>query len=166
MRTAAAVLWMLVSGLAAVALMFGGIGLAAIGGLDLWARHGEYQVGFKESGDDCGIENVVLDVESGEPLFCTTVLIVPSTEEASFTGFTDEQNADVFELARELAQSDGLSEFDQRQIQSRVDLYAGTVPPERRRQHPFWSGANNVVAGLGAAGLGVLLAAFVRSRVS
>ncbi|MEU8222799.1 hypothetical protein [Kribbella sp. NPDC048915] len=161
MRTTAAERWMVAGAMAAFLLVFGGIVLAAIGGIELWHRSGEYKVGFRSSGDDCGIEKVEISVRSGKPLFCTTPgVIVPSTWKASFTGFTDDQNADVFELALELAKDDGLSEADQRQIQFRVDAYAGTVPPERRRQHPSWSGKNRVATGvialsLGAAGLAV-----------
>lgn len=148
------------------ALLLGGVVLAVIGGFDLRDEHGLYQVGFKTSGEGCGYEDVELEVESGKPLFCTTGPMPPSTYKASFEGFTDEQNENVFALATQLAQDDGLSKAEQQKIQDLVDSYAASMPAERRPQHRFWWGTNNLIAGLGAAGLGALVYAGFRSRGS
>ncbi|TCC38442.1 hypothetical protein [Kribbella speibonae] len=156
----------LVGSLVMTALLLGGAALAVVGGAQLWMQHGVYQVGFKTSGDDCGIEDVELDVRSGEPLVCTSLPMPPSTYKATFEGFTDEQNENVFALATQLAQDDGLSKADQQKIQDLVDSYAASMPAERRPQHRFWWGSNNLIAGLGAAGLGALVYAGFRSRGS
>jgi hypothetical protein len=151
--------------LSMVVLVLGGIALAVAGGFQLWEDHGIYQVGFKEPGEGCGIQDVEIDVRSGKPLFCTSLPMALNTSEASFQGFTDEQNSNVLAQAEQLAEVDGLSNADQRKIQGTVDTYAATVPKDRRRQHSFWWGINNLIGGLGAAGLGGLILAGLRSRM-
>jgi hypothetical protein len=42
------------------------------------------------------------------PLFCTSLPTAPSNYTSGFDGFTDEQNSNVFALATQLAEGDGL----------------------------------------------------------
>jgi len=147
--------------LAMVVLLLGGIALTGIGAMNLYDDHTAYHVAFKKPSDGCGARKVTFDVQSGKPLFCTSLPTVPGHPTASLPGFTDEQNANVFALAEQLA-DDGLSKAEQQKIQASVSDYAATVPQDKRPQHGFWWGSNNLIGGLGAVGAGTLLYAALR----
>ncbi|MEU4197774.1 hypothetical protein AB0E69_38165 [Kribbella sp. NPDC026611] len=156
----------LIGAVATVVLVVGGLALTGYGVLELWLQHGDYQVGFKHSGDGCGVQKVQLSLESGRPLFCTSLPTAPAGTTAAFPGFTEEQNSDVIALAEQLADDGGLSADDQEQIQDQVDAYARSVAPEARPRHGFWWGTTNLAGGLGALGLGALLRSAARTRTT
>lgn len=152
--------------LCAMALIVGGLALGGVGAWNLYDEHTRYQVAFTHSGADCGAEAVAIDVQTGKALNCTrTAPFSPNDQTPTFPGFTAEQNANVLALAEQLAGDDGLSKAEQKKVQASVRSYASTA-----QHHGFWWGANNLVAGLGAVGLGALLYAGllkqVRSRAS
>lgn len=116
--------------LALFALFVAGAGFILIGFADQNAADHVYVVKFARPGDDCGPEELALDVKDGHTLACT-VGIPYEEPHVDLPGFTDEQNAAVQSLAAELGVG-GLSEPEQRRIQAEVDRYAAAVPPEQR----------------------------------
>lgn len=152
--------------LVAVAVMLGGLGLfvggftfGLVGFADQRVADHVYVVAYKHPGDDCGPERLELDVEDGVPLACSPVPVT-SQVKVDLPGFTETQNADVENLAKELG-AGGLSTSDQRQIQALVDRYAAGVPAGQRPYpadafiswHGIWG------ARLGWIGVGMVAAA-------
>jgi len=144
----------------AMLLLLGGVWLMIVGGFQWFGFHMEYTIGFRNSGDSCGVQRVQLDTASGEPLVCTVRSTstgpegLPSSDRAArFTGFTDDQNAEVLALAVGRAGRSGLTEADRREIQNLVDRYAAPLAAE----HGFWWSTGNLLVGLAAACLGLLL---------
>src|SRR5690606_20709705 len=105
--------------LALFALFVAGAGFILIGFADQNAADHVYVVKFARPGDDCGPEELALDVKDGHTLACT-VGIPYEEPHVDLPGFTDEQNAAVQSLAAELGVG-GLSEPEQRRIQAEVD---------------------------------------------
>lgn len=122
-----------------------------------------YQVAFvRGAGGDCdGAHGMYLRVTDGEPVFCQQAPLKGG--DVDLPGFTDEQVAEVIQLANQLAAAGpgtgavGLSAADQRLIQDRVDAILATVPPAEREygDKSVW-GAGRIWTGVGMAVLGVL----------
>ncbi|TCC64565.1 hypothetical protein E0H73_09275 [Kribbella pittospori] len=149
MRSLGKVLLVLVACLVELALFAGGAVLAFSGFADQNAARYDYKVGFKHPGDDCGNNELSVDVTTGDPLQCL------SSGSGSLPGFSDEQQSEVVGLSKQLGEG-GLTGAEQDQVQKRVDRIADSLPPDRRPQHPWLWGWK-----LGVLGLLAVLTALV-----
>ncbi|TDD28917.1 hypothetical protein E1218_05755 [Kribbella turkmenica] len=148
--------------LAACGLVFAGLMIGFVGFADLNVERNVYRLDVARSGDDCGGGFVHLDAGTGAELYCGSVGVRPiqKPKTNAMFGFTAEQKAEVYRLARELGE-DGLSAADEDRIQALVEKYKATVPPadryrtaNRRWGVPdAWIG----VGMIGAGGLGILV---------
>ncbi|MFG1627021.1 hypothetical protein [Kribbella sp. NPDC049227] len=142
MRSLGKVLLVLLAVLGVLGLAFGGLMAALWGFADQYASHYDYKVGFKHPGDDCGNNELSVDVADGEPLGCGF-----GGSAGELPGFSDEQNAEVVALARELG-AGGFTDAERDQVQRRVDQIVASLPPERLPQHPWLWGWRLGVLGL------------------
>ncbi|SQD99666.1 MULTISPECIES: hypothetical protein [unclassified Parafrankia] len=130
----------------------------------VWNNVGDYRssnrtyvVAIKSPNDECGPE-LALNYEDGTPLQCMPLGTGPiyGVADIELPGFTDEQNATIAELAKNLG-ADGLLPSEQIQIQKRIDEFAATVPSSER---PYPGAARRawVWGGVAAADVLILVA--------
>ncbi|GAB3936952.1 hypothetical protein GCM10029976_049300 [Kribbella albertanoniae] len=151
MRSVLKVVGILLAVIGLTAMAVGSFTAAFYGFVEQYAAHYDYVVGFKKPGDSCGNNNLSVSRVTGEPLGCG-ILGKPG----KLPGFTDEQNAEVIALSKELG-ADGFQPGEREQVQQRVDQIVASLPPERVPQHPWFWGWKVAVAGV----LGLLVVAGV-----
>ncbi len=157
MRSVAKVFGILLAVIAVIGLALGSLMLVLYGFVEQYASHYTYVVGFKKPGDDCGNNKLSVSRVTGEPLGCG-ILGVPG----KLPGFTDEQNAEVIALSKELG-ADGFQPGEREQVQQRVDQIVTSLPPDRLPQHPWLWGWKLGVTGLfGAAVVAGVVTVVVR----
>lgn len=118
-----------------------------------------YVLTFSSPGARCDSGQQAFDVTTGEALACTPHGIGGARINAAhLPGFTDKQNEQVTQLAKDLG-TDRLSVADRQRIQQLVDEFAVTVPAADRPHYdegvslgPLWG------AGLAWTGVGVVVA--------
>lgn len=159
MRSLGKVLLVMLACLVGLGLFAGGFVLAFWGFADQNAAHYDYKVGFKHPGDDCGNNELSVDLTDGEPLACGAVGI-NSEAYVDLPGFADEQNDEILSLSRKLG-ADGFTSAERDQLQTRVDQLAVSLPADRRPQHPWLWGWK-----LGVLGLLAVLAALVAAGLA
>jgi hypothetical protein len=133
------------------------------------AAENTYVVGLSRPGADCGSGAVGFDVSDGAVLSCELAGFPAGSDVADFPGFSDAQNQEVTDLAKQLG-GDGLSTADQQQIQGLVDQFAATVPAAQRPHYdegvsvePLW-GAGLAWVGAAALAVSVLVHVLVLRR--
>ncbi|HVV23721.1 MAG TPA: hypothetical protein VHF06_30080 [Pseudonocardiaceae bacterium] len=131
---------------------FGAVSIV-VGFAEQHAADDTYVVGFANPGADCGEGAQSFDVATGAALSCVPEGAGAGSDRADFPGFTDAQNDQVTQLAKDLG-ADGLSLADQQRLQHLVDTLAATVPPARRPHYdegvslePLWGAALAWVGG-------------------
>jgi len=137
MRTLGKVLLVLEAVLGFLAMLFGGLFMTFWGFVDQYASHYTYKVGFKHPGDDCGNNELAVDLTDGAPLECSSIG-VPSygTPKVDLPGFSDEQDDEVLQLSTQLG-AGGFTAAEREQLQGKVDQIVASLPPERLPQR-FW----------------------------
>ncbi|MFB6720413.1 hypothetical protein ACFCV3_09650 [Kribbella sp. NPDC056345] len=159
MRSVAKVFGILLAVIAVIGLALGSFMLVLYGFVEQYAAHYTYVVGFKKPGDGCGNNKLSVSRVTGEPLVCGVV-----GSPGRLPGFTDEQNAEVIALSKELG-ADGFQPGEREQVQQRVDQIVASLPPDRLPQHPWLWGWKLGVIGLAGAAVvaGVVKVAVRRS---
>ncbi|TCC64564.1 hypothetical protein E0H73_09270 [Kribbella pittospori] len=142
MRVLGKVLLVLVAVVGVVGLAFGGFMAALWGFADQYAAHYDYKVGFKDPGDECGNNELSVDRADGAPLACGY-----GGSSGKLPGFSDEQNAEVIALSRELG-AGGFTDAERDQLQRRVDRIVASLPADRLPQHAWLWGWQLGVLGL------------------
>ncbi|WP_410647471.1 hypothetical protein [Amycolatopsis sp. cmx-4-54] len=148
--TAVALLIVLVGSLILPLLLVGGIFLAV--GVNTGSAPGPYTIVFAAVGDECGAKGQYLEASTGEPLRCMGPGVL-RTSSLEFPGFSREQNDDVRHWLATLAEDGGLSVFDHRSVQARIDGIAAGLPPGARVEREsgstmIWIGATLTAVGL------------------
>ncbi|MFJ8910835.1 hypothetical protein [Amycolatopsis sp. NPDC102389] len=148
--TAAALLTVLAGALILPLLLVGGIFLLI--GLNTGSAPGPYTVVFAKAGDECGVTGQYLDASTGAALRCMGPGVLRDAS-LEFPGFSRAQNDEVRRWLATLAEDGGLSVFDHRSVQAKIDGIAAGLPPGTRIEREsgstrIWIGAGLTVAGL------------------
>jgi len=157
MRSLGKVLLVLGCGLGLTGLFGGGLGVAFWGFADQYAAHYTYKVGFKHPGDDCGNNELAVDLSTGEPLGCAPHGFQSlSSVRVELPGFSDQQNEDVLTLSRQLG-AGGFTSAEREQLQRKVDQLVASLPADRLPKHEWLWGWRLGVLGLLALSIPVVV---------
>ncbi|MGW4488371.1 hypothetical protein ACWEOE_31550 [Amycolatopsis sp. NPDC004368] len=116
-----------------VALLYG-VACLITGGAQRSDVADAYRIGFGHEGAGCDeYVGVHLSVDTGEALSCTASSVSFGAP-MGFAGFTPQQDGEIGDLVHQLA-ADGLTEAEQKRIQTRVDEIAARVPEAKKPYH-------------------------------